>query len=129
MKVGNPKEWICQEASKNHVFLCVIKTKGSSGWDSMISTKLTMEIQQVADRQDIQHAWIGQHCQDQRGKMRIMEELRMTPVCQVFIMVLIQSTTRSGFHHRMNLFIFTFATKVPVSRFSPRHFFHFFHFF
>ena len=56
-------------------------------------------------------------------RMSWMEELRMTPVYQVFIMVLVQGATRSGFHHRTNLFIFTFATKVPVSRFSPRHFF------
>ena len=59
-------------------------------------------------------------------RMSWMEELRMTPVYQVFIMVLVQDATRSGFHHRTDLFIFTFATKVPVSRFSPRHFFIFF---
>ncbi|MFA1094680.1 hypothetical protein ACDI55_28465, partial [Klebsiella pneumoniae] len=53
----------------------------------------------------------------------------MTPVYQVFIMVLVQGATRSGFHHRTDLFFFTFATKVPVSRFSPRHFFFFFEFF
>ena len=52
-----------------------------------------------------------------------MEELRMTPVYQVFIMVLVQGATRSGFHHRTDLFFFTFATKAPVSRFSPRHIF------
>ena len=45
----------------------------------------------------------------------------MMPVYQVFIMVLVQGATRSGFHHRTDLFIFTFATKVPVSKFSPRH--------
>ena len=61
-------------------------------------------------------------------RMSWMEELRMTPVYQVFIMVLVQGATRSGFHHRTNLFIFTFATKAPVSRFSPRHFFYFFTF-
>ena len=58
-----------------------------------------------------------------------MEELRMMPVYQVFIMVLVQSATRSSFHHRIDLFIFTFATKVPVSKFSPRHFFFSFLFF
>ena len=58
-------------------------------------------------------------------RMSWMEELRMMPVYQVFIMVLVQGATRSGFHHRTNLFFFTFATKVPVSRFSPRHFFFF----
>ena len=57
-----------------------------------------------------------------------MEELRMTPVYQVFIMVLVQGATRSGFHHRTDLFFFTFATKAPVSRFSPRHIFFFFFF-
>ena len=62
-------------------------------------------------------------------RMSWMEELRMTPDCQVFIMVLVQSATRSGFHHRTNLFIFTFATKAPVSRFSPRHIFFLFFFF
>ena len=56
-------------------------------------------------------------------KMSWMEELRMTPDCQVFIMVLVQGATRSGFHHRTDLFFFTFATKAPVSRFSPRHIF------
>ena len=55
-------------------------------------------------------------------RMSWMEELRMMPDYQVFIMVLVQGATRSGFHHRTDLFIFTFATKVPVSRFSPRHF-------
>ena len=59
-------------------------------------------------------------------RMSWMEELRMIPVYQVFIMVLVQGATRSGFHHRKNLFIFTFATKAPVSRFSPRHIFFFF---
>ena len=43
----------------------------------------------------------------------MMEELRMMPICQVFIMVLIQVATRSSFHHRINLFHITFATKVP----------------
>ena len=57
-----------------------------------------------------------------------MEELCMTPVYQVFIMVLVQGATTSGFHHRTNLFFFTFATKAPVSRFSPRHIFFFFGF-
>ena len=52
-----------------------------------------------------------------------MEELRMMPVYQVFIMVLVQGAIRSGFHHRTDLFFFTFATKAPVSRFSPRHIF------
>ena len=59
-------------------------------------------------------------------RMSWMEELRMMPIYQVFIMVLVQGATRSGFHHRTNLFIFTFATKVPISRFSPRHFLFFF---
>ena len=54
-------------------------------------------------------------------RMSWMEELRMMPVYQVFIMVLVQGATRRGFHHRTNLFIFTFATKAPISRFSPRH--------
>ena len=58
-----------------------------------------------------------------------MEELRMMPIYQVFIMVLVQGATGSSFHHRTDLFIFTFATKAPVSRFSPRHFFPFFLFF
>ena len=68
-----------------------------------------------------------------------MEELRMMPVYQVFIMVLIQGARRSGFHHRMDLFILNFATKVPqevvftkaLFHFSFFHFFHFFifHFF
>ena len=62
-------------------------------------------------------------------RMVWMEELRMMPDYQVFIMVLVQGATRSGFHHRTNLFIFTFATKAPVSRFSPRHIFFFFLFF
>ena len=43
----------------------------------------------------------------------MVEELRMMPVCQVFIMVLIQGATQSIFHHRIDLFLFTFATKVP----------------
>ena len=43
----------------------------------------------------------------------MVEELCMTLVCQVFIMVLIQGATRSSFHHRKDLFLFTFATKVP----------------
>ena len=59
-------------------------------------------------------------------RMSWMEELCMTPVYQVFIMILVQGATRSGFHHRMDLFFFTFATKAPVSRFSLRHFFFFF---
>ena len=62
-------------------------------------------------------------------RMLWMEELRMMPDCQVFIMVLVQGATRSGFHHRTNLFLFTFATKAPVSRFSPRHIFLFFYLF
>ena len=62
-------------------------------------------------------------------RMSWMEELRMMPVYQVFIMVLVQGATRSGFHHRTNLFFFTFATKAPVSRFSPRHIFFSFSFF
>ena len=52
-----------------------------------------------------------------------MEELHMTPVYQVFIVVLVQGATRSGFHHRTDLFFFTFATKAPISKFSLRHFF------
>ena len=59
-------------------------------------------------------------------RMSWMEELRMMPVYQVFIMVLVQGATRSGFHHRTDLFIFTFSTKAPVSRFSPRYIFLFF---
>ena len=55
-----------------------------------------------------------------------MEELHMMLVYQVFIMVLVQGATRSGFHYRTDLFFFTFATKAPISRFSPRHFFSFF---
>ena len=43
----------------------------------------------------------------------MVEELHMTLVCQVFIMVLIQGATRSSFHHSTDLFLFTFATKVP----------------
>ena len=58
-----------------------------------------------------------------------MEELIMMPFYEVFIMVLVQGATRSGFHHRTDLFFFTFATKAPVSRFSPRHFFSFLFFF
>ena len=54
-------------------------------------------------------------------RMSWMEELRMTPVYQVFIMVLVQCATRSGFHHKTNLFFFTFSTKAPISRFSPRY--------
>jgi hypothetical protein len=61
--------------------------------------------------------------------MSWMEELRMMPVYQVFIMVLVQGATRSGFHYRTDLFFFTFATKAPISRFSPRHIFFFFSFF
>ena len=54
----------------------------------------------------------------------MVEELRMTPVCQVFIMVLIQGATRSSFHHRTDLFFFTFATKVPQEVvFTKEHFF------
>ena len=59
-------------------------------------------------------------------RMSWMEELRMTPVYQVFIMVFIQGATTSGLHHRMYLFFFSFATKVPVSKFSPRHILFFF---
>ena len=47
-----------------------------------------------------------------------MEELRMMHVYQVFIMVLVQGATRSGFHHRTDLFFFTFATKAPVFQVS-----------
>ena len=50
---------------------------------------------------------------ERRGNRWMVEELCMMIVCQVFIMVLIQGATRSSFHHRMDLFIFTFATKVP----------------
>ena len=56
----------------------------------------------------------------------MVEELRMTPVCQVFIMVLIQGATRSSFHHRMILFLFTFATKVPQEVVFTKAHFHFF---
>ena len=57
----------------------------------------------------------------------MVEELHMTPVCQVFIMVLIQGATRSSFHHRTDLFLFTFATKVPQEVvFTKVHFFSFF---
>ena len=54
-----------------------------------------------------------------------MEELHMMPVYQVFIMVLIQGATRSGFHRRMDLFIFTFATKVPQEVVFTKALFHF----
>jgi hypothetical protein len=57
--------------------------------------------------------------------MSWMEELRMTPIYQVFIMVLIQGATRSGFHHRMDLFFFTFATKVPQEVVFTKALFHF----
>ena len=61
---------------------------------------------------------------ERRGDRWMVEELRMTPVCQVFIMVLIQGATRSSFHHRMDLFLFTFATKVPQEVvFTKAHFF------
>ena len=50
---------------------------------------------------------------ERRGDRWMLEELRMTLVCQVFIMVLIQGSTRSSSHHRKNLFFFTFATKEP----------------
>ena len=56
----------------------------------------------------------------------MVEELRMTPVCQVFIMVLIQGATRSSFHHRTDLFLFTFATKVPQEVVFTKAHFHFF---
>jgi hypothetical protein len=59
----------------------------------------------------------------------MVEELHMTPVCQVFIMVLIQGATRSSFHHRMDLFIFIFATKVPQEVVFTKAHFHFFFFF
>ena len=58
-----------------------------------------------------------------------MEELHMMPVCQVFIMVLIQGATRSSFHNRINLFLFTFATKVPQEVVFTKAHFHFFSFF
>ena len=35
----------------------------------------------------------------------------------------------SGFHHRTNLFLFTFATKVPDYQFFTKEHFQFFHFF
>ena len=57
-----------------------------------------------------------------------MEELRMTSVYRVFIMVLIQGATRSGFHHRMDLFIFTFSTKVPQEVVFTKALFHFSYF-
>ena len=59
----------------------------------------------------------------------MVEELRMMPVCQVFIMVLIQGATRSSFYHRTNLFLFTFATKVPQEVVFTKAHFHFFLFF
>ena len=58
----------------------------------------------------------------------MMEELRMMPACQIFITVLIQGATRSSFHHRINLFLFTFATKVPQDVVFTKEHFHFFHF-
>ena len=58
-----------------------------------------------------------------------VEELRMMLVCQVFIMVLIQGATRSSFHHRKDLFLFTFATKVPQEVVFTKAHFHFFKFF
>ena len=59
----------------------------------------------------------------------MVEELRMMPICQVFIMVLIQGATKSIFHHRMGLFLFTFATKVPQEVVFTKAHFLFFSFF
>ena len=66
---------------------------------------------------------------ERRGDGWMVEELRMMPVCQVFIMVLIQGATRSSFHYRTDLFLFTFATKVPQEVvFTKAHFFSFYFF-
>ena len=56
----------------------------------------------------------------------MVEELRMTLFCQVFIMVLIQGATKSSFHHRMDLFLFTFSTKVPQEVVFTKAHFHFY---
>ena len=56
----------------------------------------------------------------------MVEELCMMPVFQVFIMILIQGATRSSFHHRMDLFLFTFSTKVPQEVVFTKAHFHFF---
>ena len=66
---------------------------------------------------------------ERRGNRWMVKELRMTPVCQVFIMVLIQGATRSIFHHKMDLFLFTFATKVPQEVVFTKALFFFFYFF
>ena len=78
---------------------------------------------------------IDQHCQDQKKTkwMKDVEELRMMPNCQVFIMVLIQGATREWFSpqdkFRTNLFLFNFATKVPDYQVFTKAHFQFFHFF
>ena len=59
----------------------------------------------------------------------MVEELCMMPVFQVFIMVLIQGVTRSNFHHQMDLFLFTFATKVPQEVVFTKAHFQFFSFY
>ena len=65
-------------------------------------------------------------------RMSWMEELRMTPVYQVFIMVLVQGATISGFHHRTDFFFF-FLLLLPRRLFPGFHqgtfFFSFFSFF
>ena len=66
---------------------------------------------------------------ERRGDRWMVEELHMTPVCQVFIMVLIQGAKRSSFHHRKDLFLFTFATKVPQEVVFTKAHFSFFLFF
>ena len=66
---------------------------------------------------------------ERRGNRWMVEKLRMTPVCQVFIMVLIQGATRSSFHHRTDLFLFTFATFSQEMVFTKAHVFLFFFFF
>ena len=66
---------------------------------------------------------------ERRGDRWTVEELRMMPVCQVFIMVLIQGATRSSFHHRMIYFSLILLPRCHKKWFSPRHIFIFFLFF
>ena len=62
-------------------------------------------------------------------RMSWMEELRMMPVYQVFIMVLVQGATRSDFHHRTNLFYLYFCYQGACFQvFTKAHFFSFFSF-
>lgn len=57
---------------------------------------------------------------ERRGNRWMMEELSMMLVCQVFIMVLVQGTRRSGFCHMKKLFLFTFPTKGPQEVFFTK---------